>query len=202
MPRNKSYKREEVLEKAMQTFWNYGYEATSVRDLEREMGINQFSIYSSFSSKKNLFIEALKNYRQHVLENSFKPMMNQGATLADIRSFMHDFIRTRTEGGIKRGCLIVNTAGEVGSADTDIEQALMDYYEFVRQVIAGVIRNAVAEGELSSSTDIEKYSNYFLGVFQGLSVAVKILPEQQLYDYVDVSMIVFDLPALKPNTQL
>jgi TetR/AcrR family transcriptional regulator, transcriptional repressor for nem operon len=48
MPRTKSYNENEVLERAMNVFWSNGYEATSVRLLEKEMGINQFSIYSSF----------------------------------------------------------------------------------------------------------------------------------------------------------
>lgn len=202
MPRNKSYEREEVLERAMETFWNQGYEATSVRDLERDMGINQFSIYSSFTSKKNLFIEALKKYREYVAEKSFKPIMEQGATLADIRSFMHDFISTRTLNGAKRGCLVVNTAGEVGSSDEDIVNALKDYFHFVKEILAGVIRNSIEAGDLSSDTDVDRYSNYLLGVLQGLSVAVKTLPEKQLHDFADVSMMVFDHPERKLQVKI
>lgn len=202
MPRNKSYERETVLERAMETFWNHGYEATSVRDLEREMGINQFSIYSSFNSKKNLFIEALKKYREYVAVKSFKPIMEQGATLVDIRSFMHDFISISTRNGSKRGCLVVNTAGEVGSSDEDIVKALKEYFEFVKEIIAGVIRNGIEAGELSSATDVDRYSNYLLGVFQGLSVAVKTLPEKQLHDFADVSMMVFDHPEVKPQVNI
>ena len=54
MPRNKTYSDELVLEKAMNVFWIHGYDATSLRLLEKEMGINQFSIYASFKNKKNL----------------------------------------------------------------------------------------------------------------------------------------------------
>ena len=71
MPRVKSYNKEEVLQKAMHVFWNHGYGTTSVRLLEKEMGINQFSIYSSFSNKKNLFIEALKKYSENKDELNF-----------------------------------------------------------------------------------------------------------------------------------
>jgi AcrR family transcriptional regulator len=40
-----------VIEKAMSLFWRNGYQNTSVRMLEKEMGINQFSIYASFGNK-------------------------------------------------------------------------------------------------------------------------------------------------------
>jgi len=53
MPRNKTNDDDLVLEKAMNVFWVHGYEGTSVRLLEKEMGINQFSMYASFKNKKN-----------------------------------------------------------------------------------------------------------------------------------------------------
>jgi AcrR family transcriptional regulator len=38
------------------------YESTSVRMLEKEMGINQFSIYASFGSKQGV-LKVLKCYK-------------------------------------------------------------------------------------------------------------------------------------------
>ncbi|GAK75996.1 transcriptional regulator [Nonlabens ulvanivorans] len=51
MARKKEYIESEVIEKAMTLFWRNGYENTSMQMLEKEMGINKFSIYSSFGSK-------------------------------------------------------------------------------------------------------------------------------------------------------
>ena len=60
MPRNKTYNEEDVVEKALNVFWQNGYESTSMQMLEKAMGINKFSIYSSFESKHGLFLECLK----------------------------------------------------------------------------------------------------------------------------------------------
>ena len=61
MARRKNYIEEEVIEKAMTLFWRNGYETTSMHMLEQEMGINKFSIYSSFGSKQGVFLQmALK----------------------------------------------------------------------------------------------------------------------------------------------
>ena len=56
MARQKKYIESEVIEKAMQLFWKNGYETTSVRMLEKEMGINQFSMYASCGNKQGVFI--------------------------------------------------------------------------------------------------------------------------------------------------
>jgi len=64
--RKKQYNETEVLEKAMRLFWKNGYETTSMQMLEKEMGINKFSIYASFGSKQGLFLESLKHYKSKV----------------------------------------------------------------------------------------------------------------------------------------
>ena len=61
MVENKKYNEQEVVEKAMNLFWKNGYEGTSMQMLEKEMGINKFSIYASFGNKHGLFLESLKS---------------------------------------------------------------------------------------------------------------------------------------------
>jgi AcrR family transcriptional regulator len=65
MARNKQYNEQEVIEKAMSLFWRNGYQNTSVRMLEKEMGINQFSIYASFGNKHGV-VESLKCYKTKI----------------------------------------------------------------------------------------------------------------------------------------
>ena len=132
MPRSKTNDDDLVLEKAMNVFWVHGYEATSVRLLEKEMGINQFSIYASFKNKKNLFINALRKYREFVIINL--------------------------------------------------------YYDFIRNMLLRVLKNAVDKNEIPANTDIEKQASFFLGVTQGISVANKTMDKSQLTDFIDVAL--------------
>ena len=59
MARPVEYNREEVVEKAMQTFWKKGYHATSMADLVEATGLNPGSIYAAFKSKENFFITTI-----------------------------------------------------------------------------------------------------------------------------------------------
>ncbi|MFW6095485.1 MAG: TetR/AcrR family transcriptional regulator [Bacteroidota bacterium] len=189
MPRSKAYNKDEVLEKAMQVFWNHGYEATSVRLLEKEMGINQFSIYASFDNKKKLFIEALKKYREFVKNKRFQPLLRENARLSDLKKFFDSIIRQGKQEETKRGCLVVNTTGELGNRDSEIASELQHYFNFIREMIKKVLRNSVDAGEISEEADLEKYSNYLLGVMQGLSVGEKILTEKQVKDIIDMTFL-------------
>jgi len=189
MPRHKEYSDEEVLEKAMQVFWDHGYEATSVRLLEKEMGINQFSIYSAFTNKKKLFVESLKKYREYVKTNRFHPLLKPNAQLKDLERFFENFSRQVRNGETYRGCLVVNTTAEFGNKDPEVTAELQNYFNFIREMIKKVLENSVEAGEISAETDSEKYSNYLLGIMQGLSVGAKVLNEKQINDIISVAFM-------------
>ena len=62
MGRKKSYSRDEAAERALQTFWEKGYERTSLRDLEAATGVNRYGLYDSFNDKQGLFQECIEHY--------------------------------------------------------------------------------------------------------------------------------------------
>ncbi len=188
MPRNKKYDDDQVLEKAMNVFWVHGYEATSVRLLEKEMGINQFSIYASFKNKKNLFINALRTYRQFVIKNRFQPLLQEGAGLAELEKFLFSAVISPKGKEDKKGCLVVNTAGELGYKDPDVAGELNRYYDFIRNMILKVLKNAVKKGEIPANTELEKQASFFLGVMQGISVAGKTMEKDRLKDFIKVAL--------------
>jgi len=190
MPRNKSYNTDEVLEKAMHVFWNNGYEQTSVRMLEKEMGINQFSIYSSFTSKHNLFVESLKKYREYVNKNVYVDLLKPGARIKDLELFLNRFKEHKKTGKKYQGCLVVNTSGEINPADDEVSVELNNYFMFIREMLKKVLSNSIEAGDISADTDIDKISNFLLGVMQGLSVGAKVLPENQIHDIIKVSLSV------------
>ncbi|NMG58023.1 TetR/AcrR family transcriptional regulator, partial [Geitlerinema sp. P-1104] len=67
MGRHKEFNRQDVLDKAMLTFWRQGYEATSIRNLIASMGIHRGSLYDTFGDKHSLFQETLAHYDHTVV---------------------------------------------------------------------------------------------------------------------------------------
>jgi len=188
MPRSKSYDENMVLEHAMHVFWSNGYKATSVRMLEKEMGINQFSIYSSFINKKKLFIKSIRKYGEHVRQNVYNILLQENAGMKELEFFLLNTAQKKREPGTSRGCLVVNTAAELGGSDDEITSEVNGYFNFIRDMLKKVLQTAVEKGEISPDTDIEKQSAFFLGVMQGLSVASKTMDPDQLNDFVSIAL--------------
>lgn len=188
MPRKKAYEVEEVLAKAMHTFWQNGYERTSVRLLEKEMGINQFSIYDSFGNKQELFIEVLKKYKNHVGNTFLKQLKESEGRLADIRKFLSDYSRTVREGKHANGCLMVNTSLEVGHKDEMVLRQLELYFDFIRRILMNALDKAKKIGEVPLEFDTERQSHFLLGSLQGLSVYAKFQRPEEIEAFIDCAM--------------
>lgn len=67
MARPRQFDVEHVLEQTMLTFWQKGYEGTSLADLLKATGLNKSSLYSAFTDKETLFRLALDRYQRNHL---------------------------------------------------------------------------------------------------------------------------------------
>lgn len=110
MPRPKSYDRQEAVEKACAAFWQHGFQALGVRELEQLTGINQFAIRSEFGGKEGLFVEALNYYGEAAITNEMDPLVEGG--IPEIISFLRGLVTPGSMTSSPFGCLMVNTGLE------------------------------------------------------------------------------------------
>ncbi|MBS3772282.1 MAG: hypothetical protein KGY69_18675, partial [Bacteroidales bacterium] len=64
-----------------------------------------------------------------------------------------------------------------------------NYFNLIKNMMKKVLINSVEAGEISPETDLDKYSNYLLGIMQGLSVGAKVLSEKQINDIISVAFM-------------
>ncbi len=181
MPRKKNFIEEEVIERAMYLFWRNGYETTSVRMLEKEMGINQFSMYSSFGSKEGVFIESIKCYKKKAQVTLVDKLKSSSKGVLAIKQYFYDFVSFSKDLNQNKGCLLTNTINELGeNTDTKIRNEIMKF--------ALNVRNSFIEKLKTNSPDeqtIEKQANYLMVSLQGLSVSSKMFEQSQLDDFIE-----------------
>jgi AcrR family transcriptional regulator len=151
MPRAKAYKPEKVLNDAMQLFWTEGYETTSIPKLEEHLGINRFSIYDSFHSKRELFIRALDVYTTMLINTLVDPLEKGSGGLRDIEDFFSRFQKIFLNQRISRGCLLCNTATELGNRDQEIAKRVVDYFERVERAVFSCLLRARKLSELKGT---------------------------------------------------
>ena len=92
MPWEKQFNVDDVLDKAMRTFWSRGYEATSVQDLVECTGINRGSLYATYGDKRELFLASLRHYDQNVRQALVKGLERECGPREAIRRLFQAFV--------------------------------------------------------------------------------------------------------------
>ena len=185
MARKKQYNEDEVVEKAMHLFWKKGYETTSMQMLEKEMGINKFSIYSSFGNKHGLFLESLKQYKSkiHGVLEKFK---NGSNGVEDIKQFFYDSVSSNFKTDHLKGCFVTNTYNEFSEKEDELIQEQMNAF-------MGNIKSIIIEKlQMDKSKDehtILKQANYLLLAKHGLAAAARVNTKQEIEDYIEMTFI-------------
>lgn len=181
MARKKQYIEEEVIEKAMNLFWRNGYETTSMQMLEKEMGINKFSIYSSFGNKKGVFLESIKMY-QHKLDRLLNKMKASTNGAESIKEYFINFIEFSKDLNSGKGCLVTNTANELGPhADENIQEVLINFTGNARQLFS----EKLAEDETKSDQLVNEQADYLIIAMFGFSSATRMFNKTQLDHYIE-----------------
>ncbi len=183
MARKKEYSEDEVLEEAMQLFWKYGYDSTSMKMLEEAMGINKFSIYSSFGSKHGLFVQSLKRYKANtnMLFDTFKKATNG---VEDIKQFFYDSVSANLKGDSQKGCFVTNTYNEFSeSEDQVIKEQMLVFFDNLKQIIIEKLSTDPSKDEAT----IIKQANYLMLAKHGLAAAARVNTTQEIKDYIEIT---------------
>lgn len=183
MARKKKYIEEEVIDKAMNLFWRNGYETTSVQMLEKEMGINKFSIYSSFGSKHGVFIESIKHYKRKV-SAIFEVFKNSNNGIEDIKEFFYNSIRICNVEGNQKGCLITNTYNEFSKKEDEVINEQMT--SFMNDLKELFIEKLKMDSRKDEAT-VLKQANYLLLAKHGLAAASRVNSEKEMEDYIEMT---------------
>jgi len=172
--RPRAFDREVALAKATQIFWEKGYEATSISDLTRVMGIGSPSLYAAFGSKEALFTEALEHYCESNAALVWDRFFSADTAREAVQSFLADSAAALTGAvaDIPRGCMVtlssVGSEGHVGLGDLvrRTRAATLDR-------LTARLDQAVKDGELPAATDLNALARFVQTVQSGMSILAR-----------------------------
>lgn len=165
--RPRSFDRQEALEKATLTFWEHGYEPTSVADLTRAMGIGAPSLYAAFGDKKALFAEVVSGYAQTYGAFATRALAEEPTARAAVGRLLHEAATEYTDPAHPRGCMLISAATNCATAE--VEAALRERRNASLGAFESRIRADVAAGALPAGTDPGALARFSGAVLQGMS---------------------------------
>lgn len=189
MARPREFNFEEVLDKAVETFWSKGYEATSIQDLVDCMGINRGSLYAAFGDKQGLFLRALDRYRQMVVGKLLDILDSHASGKEAISQLFLTVVEHVMTAGPLRGCLVTNSAVERGLSDPDTAKKVGLCLLQIEEGFYKTLLRAREAGEIDKKLDLRAVARYLTSSLQGLLVIGKVRAERSvLTDVVEVTL--------------
>lgn len=173
MARTKNFNQEEVLDKAVELFWRKGYNATSASDLVRELGLSRSSLYDTYGDKRTLFINSLQRYRAKFVGEMIELVDNSSNIEKTLKQIFALIIEQDISSKIPKGCLMVNSAVELSSSDSEIARIVEQNQKDIESSFEKAIIKGQENGTVTTTKNPKNLAKFFYNSITGLRVSLK-----------------------------
>lgn len=173
MGRPKGFSEDVALEKALELFWQHGYQGVGLTELLRGMGIARQSLYDTFGSKRQLFIKTIEHYRDTRLAGALALLERDGSPTRNVKDVVRFFEQLALDKRA-RGCLVANALVEIGPHDREIRELLAQTLGLLEKGILKALRRAQRVGELPAERSPRAIARALTNALIGMAVTGKL----------------------------
>jgi TetR/AcrR family transcriptional regulator, transcriptional repressor for nem operon len=183
MARPREFDEGAVLDAAVQCFWRFGYEVTSVKDLTKKTGLTAASLYNAYGDKRGLFRAALDRYVNDSIGNRLL-RCEALPPLEAINAFFDEILRRSLNDRQHKGCMLVNSALEIAPHDAEFQKIIAGVLARIESFFLGCVSAGQADGTVTQSLPADVLARHLLGVLMGVRVLARVRPEKALLEGV------------------
>lgn len=171
--RPREFDRDAALDAALRVFWDLGYDAASIGELTRAMGISSPSLYAAFGSKQQLFDEALDRYGRGAGSHTPRALQSTGTAREAVESMLRNNADSYADDGTPAGCLVILAAPTCTRENAGANALLHDRRRRTGQILRHRIERAIDSGELPPESDADALAAFYLTVLHGMSIQAR-----------------------------
>jgi TetR/AcrR family transcriptional repressor of nem operon len=165
--------REQIVDAGLKTLLEKGFNACGVRDITDAAGVPTGSFYNHFASKEALGAEIVERYAQ---ENSRRKALRDKrlSPLERLRRHFDGLGQMYADLDYGRGCLLGNFSAELADHSPLIRERLAALFASWTKDIEEAVRDAQADGTMSSKLDPADLAAFLLDAYEGALLRARV----------------------------
>ena len=171
--RPRAFDRDDALRRAMEVFWQRGYEGASISDLTAAMGINSPSLYAAFRCKEQLLREAVAHYNEiegSAAATALRELPTAQEAIAEV--LRHNVI-SFTDPQKPPGCMIVLTANTYTDENRAVHSHLAEWRTALETDFIERIERGITDGDVPAGTDVATVAAFYNTVNHGMAIQAR-----------------------------
>ena len=168
---DKTHKRSQILQAAVETFVNKGFERATMNDVAEVAGVGKGTIYEYFRNKEEIvaascdFLYEFIRFNPDLLR---EPDLTAPAKLRLIFTAFLQFSGAENEALIRLMFHFWGEAIRVPVMETLVFKRLRAYYEEYREILVAIFEQGVAEGTMRVDIDGGSLASVLIGAIDGI----------------------------------
>jgi TetR/AcrR family transcriptional repressor of nem operon len=173
--RPREFEYNEVLDRALQVFWSFGYKRTSMEKMVSKLKVNRASMYNTYGCKERLFHSALERYVKTQLPSIIHRLRapNKSAE-AQLYSCFCAMIKLGGKDNAYRGCFVINSLNELSLSEPELSNFCANALNVLTGEMHQVVIRGQHQGEFRSDVDSKVLTTHLLSTVCGLMALAKI----------------------------
>ncbi|MBV9947094.1 MAG: TetR/AcrR family transcriptional regulator [Myxococcales bacterium] len=171
MARPREFDEDEVLDLALATFWEHGYEGTSIDDLVAATGLGRASLYGAFGDKEQIFARALERYCAQA-GAALESAEREASARAALRGLFRALAMKASPKSGPRGCFLLTTAVG-GDAPAAAREAYAEYTARLERALTALVRRGQRSGEFTRAVEAQSVARMLALLLQGIAAGAR-----------------------------
>lgn len=185
---SKQFDIELALTQAMNVFWKRGYEAASLSELTKAMGIGKKSLYDTFGNKQALFLKALEHYVNITLKEMRERLPAEGSPLSNLKALLQNWQTMQAKPG-SCGCMLGTNIADFNTDDEAIAKIMRAYLQRTEDMFTSVLTQAQSIGELKPESNPRYLACLILCTLHGMALLGRVMDEAATLEGARVAAI-------------
>ena len=168
--RPREFDADKALSQTMRVFWERGYRASTFADLMKAADLQKQSLYGAFGDKRSLFLKSLELYRNQVLSELQRLLREADSPFEGIARVMQYASQPPGAKNSPSGCLMANTALELGLRDPDVAVEVKKLFRSTERTLTAAVKKGQERGEITTRFDGAAIAQSLANTINGIRI--------------------------------